>query len=293
MSSAHARLVAQEQHESLAVLARRVHPGEQRGGAARAVGGVIDHHGPPEVHRAAQLLRRTAKDHDHPVQVRGVGVANDLPEHRGVAERQKLLGSAEPARPTGSEHHPDDIAAHQAEIGETYFRAPPRTCACTRGSRNSSPCLRNGRRAGRPHLDCHAADGVCGVPRLRGWLCGGLFPEAGAELRSQRDDLGHDGERDLLLPARPDRYARRRAHDPQSLLATPRPQLRENAIRPAARSRRAHVGEVQPYPGLDRVLVELPEGGDYQPGVSWMGNRLGFSPVAASMARNRKPRAAL
>src|SRR4029453_3785362 len=38
------------------------------------------------------------------------------------------------------------------------------------------------------YLDCHAADGVCGVPRLRGWLCSGLFREAGAELRSQRDD---------------------------------------------------------------------------------------------------------
>src|SRR4029453_18988322 len=39
-SRSHARLIAQEQHDSLTVLARRVHPGEQRGGAARAVGGV-------------------------------------------------------------------------------------------------------------------------------------------------------------------------------------------------------------------------------------------------------------
>src|SRR5215208_3773848 len=62
----HARLVTQEQHEGFAVLARRVHPGEQRRGATRAVGGVLHHHRPPEVHRAAQLLRCAAKNHDHP-----------------------------------------------------------------------------------------------------------------------------------------------------------------------------------------------------------------------------------
>ena len=67
------------------------------------------------------------------------------------------------------------------------------------------------------------------------------------------------GERTTLKPPRP---------------RASRPQLGENAIRPTFARDEPHVGEVQPYPGLDRVLVELPEGGDYQPGVSWMGNRL-------------------
>src|SRR5918998_798289 len=116
----HARLVAEEQHEGRAVLPRRVHSGEQRRGAARAVGGVLHHRRPPEVHRAAQLPRSAAQDHDNPVQSGGVGVADDLAEHRGAAEGEELLGGAEPARPSGPQHDPDD-GAHQAEIGETYF----------------------------------------------------------------------------------------------------------------------------------------------------------------------------
>src|SRR5215208_5385018 len=126
------------------------------------------------------------------------------------------------------------------------------------------------------HLDGHAADGVYGFLRSGGGLRGGLFPEAGAELRPQSDDLGHDGERDLLLPARPYGETRRRAHHLQRLLAkAPRPQIREYAPGPPFAGDEPHVGEVQPHPGLDCVLVELPEGGDDQPGIAWMGDRLG------------------